>query len=172
MASLRSLVCTLNITKTYLYNFDPLKPHFYIVKLGFTGVYIIFLISSKKHRLWVLVRTASPICFEQKYEKYQNFLSENFPFLVVKFSIYLKRQVFLIGLIQKKVWRVFFWQCKLYHLFGHYQYSGFHLIMSILFNILWSNIPNDIHRRNKACPKYTNAPALCSLPICQQHLDA
>ena len=34
----------LNITKTCLYNFDPLKPHFYIVKLGFTGVYIIFLI--------------------------------------------------------------------------------------------------------------------------------
>ena len=31
------------ITKTYLYNSDPLKPHFYIVKLGFTGVYIIFL---------------------------------------------------------------------------------------------------------------------------------
>ena len=30
------------ITKTCLYNFDPLKPHFYIVKLGFTGVYIIF----------------------------------------------------------------------------------------------------------------------------------
>ena len=30
------------ITKTRLYNFDPLKPHFYIVKLGFTGVYIIF----------------------------------------------------------------------------------------------------------------------------------
>ena len=36
-----------NITKTYLYNFDPLKPHFYIVKLGFTGVYIIFLISAQ-----------------------------------------------------------------------------------------------------------------------------
>ena len=47
------------ITKTYLYNFDPLKPHFYIVKLGFTGVYIISLISVQKHRLWVLVRTAS-----------------------------------------------------------------------------------------------------------------
>ena len=46
------------ITKTCLYNFDPLKPHFYIVKLGFTGVYIIFLISAQKHRLWVLVRTA------------------------------------------------------------------------------------------------------------------
>ena len=35
------------ITKTCLYNFDPLNPHFYIVKLGFTGVYIIFLISAQ-----------------------------------------------------------------------------------------------------------------------------
>ena len=41
--------------KTYLFNFDPLKPHFFIVKLLFTGVYIIFLISAQKHRLWVLV---------------------------------------------------------------------------------------------------------------------
>ena len=30
-----------------LYNFDPLKPHFYIVKLGFTVVYIIFLASAQ-----------------------------------------------------------------------------------------------------------------------------
>ena len=29
-------------------------------------------------------------------KKYQNFLSENFPFLVVKFSIYLKRRVFIM----------------------------------------------------------------------------
>ena len=35
------------ITKTCLYDFDPLKPHFYIVKLGFTRVYIIFLISAQ-----------------------------------------------------------------------------------------------------------------------------
>ena len=35
------------ITKTRLYNFDPLKPHFYTVNLGFTGVYIIFLISAQ-----------------------------------------------------------------------------------------------------------------------------
>ena len=33
--------------KTFLYNFDPLKPHFYIIKLGFTGAYIIFLISAE-----------------------------------------------------------------------------------------------------------------------------
>ena len=61
------------------------KPRFYIVKLGFAGVYIIFLIFAQKHRLWVLVRTASQVltnthnlCFEQKYEKYQSFLYENF----------------------------------------------------------------------------------------------
>ena len=33
----------IDIRKTHLNNFDPLKPHFDIVKLVFTGVYIIFL---------------------------------------------------------------------------------------------------------------------------------
>ena len=35
-----------HITKTWLYNVDPLKHHFYIhvVKLGFTWVYIFFFI--------------------------------------------------------------------------------------------------------------------------------
>ena len=47
---------------------------FSIVKLGFTGVYIIFLISAQKLRLWVPVRTTSHnLCFEQKYEKHQSF---------------------------------------------------------------------------------------------------
>ena len=49
------------ITKTYLYNFDPLKPHFYIYNK--TGVYRgihYFSYFCSKHRLWVLVRTASP----------------------------------------------------------------------------------------------------------------
>ena len=36
------------------------------------------------------------LCFEQKYEKYQIFLSENFMFLEVKFSIYLNRRVFIM----------------------------------------------------------------------------
>ena len=31
------------VTKTYLYKFDPLTPHFYIVKLGFTGYTLFFL---------------------------------------------------------------------------------------------------------------------------------
>ena len=34
-------------------------------------------------------------CFEQKNEKYQIFLSENFQFLEVKFSIYLNSRVFV-----------------------------------------------------------------------------
>ena len=64
----------------------PLNPTFFIVKLGFTEVYIIFLISAQKHRLWVLVRTASP-SFS---------LSQNFQFLEVKFSLYLNRRVFVM----------------------------------------------------------------------------
>ena len=35
------------------------------------------------------------LCFEQKYEKYQNFVSEKFPFFGCKFSIYLNRRVFV-----------------------------------------------------------------------------
>ena len=38
------------------------------------------------------------LCFEQKFEKYQSFLSENFQFLEVKFSIYLNRRVFVMTL--------------------------------------------------------------------------
>ena len=37
------------------------------------------------------------LCFEQKYENYQSFLSENFQFLEVKFSIYLSRLVFVMS---------------------------------------------------------------------------
>ena len=40
------------------------------------------------------------LCFEQKYEKYQSFLSENFQFLEVKFSIYLNRCVFIMECAQ------------------------------------------------------------------------
>ena len=37
------------------------------------------------------------LCFEQKYVEYQNFLSENFQFLEVKFSIHLNRRVFVMS---------------------------------------------------------------------------
>ena len=36
------------------------------------------------------------LCFEQKYEEHQNFLSENFHVLVVKFSVYLNMHVFVM----------------------------------------------------------------------------
>ena len=102
------------ITKTCLYNFDPLKPHFYIVKLGFIGVYIIFLISAQKHILWVLVRTASarvlvrtaslkrfqrvPTIYvlSRNMKNIRDFYLKIFSFLEVKFSIYLNRRVFVM----------------------------------------------------------------------------
>ena len=36
------------------------------------------------------------LCFEQKYEKKKLFLSENFQFLEVKFSLHLNRSVFVM----------------------------------------------------------------------------
>ena len=36
------------------------------------------------------------LCFEQKYEKYHNFYLKTSSFLVVKFSIYLNRRVFVM----------------------------------------------------------------------------
>ena len=43
------------------------------------------------------------LCFEQKYEKYQNFLSEHFIVLVAKFSVYLNRRVFVMMGIEEVV---------------------------------------------------------------------
>ena len=97
----------MTITKIYVYNFDPLEPHFYIVKLGFTGVYIIFLILLKTNKdcgysLQLPLRGASNEYPQSMFlsrnikKKYQIFfLSEFFPFYVVKVSIYLKRRVFV-----------------------------------------------------------------------------
>ena len=69
------------ITKTRIYNFDPLKPHLYIVKLGFTGVYTSFLISAQnidcgyslKPPRWGGSNEYPQSIFEQKYKKYQIF---------------------------------------------------------------------------------------------------
>ena len=54
---------------------------------------------TRKNRLVEAVLTSThSLCFEQKYEKYQIFfLSENFHFLEVKFSVYLNRHVFVIS---------------------------------------------------------------------------
>ena len=76
------------ITKTCLYNFDPFKPHFYIEKLGLTGVYIIFLISAQKQRLWVLTSTHN-LCFWAEIWKISDFVVWKFSFFGGKiFSIF------------------------------------------------------------------------------------
>ena len=82
----------LNITKTYLYNVDPLKPHFYIVKLGFTGVYVIFLISAQKFRLCV----PTIYVLSKNMKNIRIFIWKFSSFLVVKFSVYLNRLVFVM----------------------------------------------------------------------------
>ena len=93
----------MNITKTRLYNFDPLKPYFYIVKLGFTGVYIIFHISAQNTDCGYLLEPPrqggsneypQSMFWAEIWKNIRIFLSENFPFLVVKFSIYSNRRVF------------------------------------------------------------------------------
>ena len=66
-----------------IYITNPHKPHFYIVKLRFTGVYIIFLFLLKNidcvysleppRRGGAVLTSTHNLCFEQKYEKYQNF---------------------------------------------------------------------------------------------------
>ena len=86
------------IMKTYLYNIDPLKPHLYIVKLGFTGVYIIFfLVLSKNidcgYSLEPPRRGGSneypQSVFWPEVWEISEFLSEKFQFLLVKmFSIF------------------------------------------------------------------------------------
>ena len=60
----------------------------------------------KKEREAVLTNTHN-LYFEQEYENYHIFLSENFPFLVVKFSIYLNRRVFVMIRLITKVHLIF-----------------------------------------------------------------
>ena len=68
--------------KTSLYNIGPLKPHFYIVKLGFTGVVIFFLFLLKnKDCEYLLELPTHYLCFEQKFEKYLSFF-------IWKFSVF------------------------------------------------------------------------------------
>ena len=84
----------------YSYIYDLLKPYFYKVKLGFAGVYIFFLFLLKHIDCgYSLEPRSARLYFEQKYEKYLNFLSEIFHFLMVKFSVYLNRCVFVMLLL-------------------------------------------------------------------------
>ena len=50
----------------------------------------------QNHLTKVILMSSHNLCFEQKYEKIQSFLTENFQFMEVKFSIYLNRHVFIM----------------------------------------------------------------------------
>ena len=93
------------ITKTCLYKFDPLKPHIYIVKLGFTGVYIIFLISAQNINCGYSLEPPrrggcneypQSMCLSRSRENIRIFYLKIFIFLMVKFSVYLNRRVFVM----------------------------------------------------------------------------
>ena len=64
---------------------------------------------TRKNRLDEAVLTSTHnLCFEQKYEKYQHFLSEIFPFFGGKiFSVYLNRHVFVMLAFYFE-WKYFF----------------------------------------------------------------
>ena len=87
------------ITKTFLYNVNPLKPNFYTVNLELTGYTLLFLFLLKSidcgicyNRLAETVLTST----RNLLGKVSDFLSENVRFLVIKFSVYLNRLVFVM----------------------------------------------------------------------------
>ena len=108
LSVLRLLLWKEAITETCLYNFDPLKPQFYIVKLGFTGVYIIFLISAQNIDCGYSFETPcqggsneypESMFWAEIWKNIRVFLSENFQVLEVKFSLCLNRRVFVMQTI-------------------------------------------------------------------------
>ena len=124
--------------KTYLYNFDPFKPHFYIVK-HYT-LFFLFLLKNIDcgYSLEPPRRGGSneypnrrggsneypQYMFWAEIWKISEFLSENFQFLEVKFSIYLNGRVFVMT----------FWLCiciKKGFLFGEYSGENQKLIIVI-----------------------------------------
>ena len=86
------------ITKTYLYNLDPFKPHFYTLKLDIHY----FIISAKNINCGYSLEpprqggsNGCPQSVLSRNMKISEFLSENSQFLVVKFSIYFNRRIFV-----------------------------------------------------------------------------
>ena len=117
--------------KTCLYNFDLLKPHFYTLKVGFTGYTLFFLFLLKNiecgYSLEPPHRGGSNE-YPQSMKNIRIFLSKNFHFLLVKFSVYLNRHVFEMAQIRKQTcadwseallqWRTFSpWYCSFFFCF-------------------------------------------------------
>ena len=103
--SIQNLVSICLIMKTSPCNEDPLTSHFYIVKLGLTGVYMFFLFLLQNLDHWVLVRTASTcthdLCFEQKKENITIFHTKIIIFTMVKYCSILHRRVCVMYLFSR-----------------------------------------------------------------------
>ena len=71
-------------SRKHAYMFDPLRPHFYKVKAGVNRGIHYFSYFCSKHRLWVLVRTASAISMisvlSRNMKNYQSFYPIFFSF--------------------------------------------------------------------------------------------
>ena len=76
----------------------PLNPLLYSKTGVYRTLFFLFLLKiiDCGYSLELPLMSTHNVCFEQNYEKYQNYLSENFQFLVVKISIYLNRCSFLM----------------------------------------------------------------------------
>ena len=71
--------------------YTPFTPYFYIVKVRFTGVFIIFFyFCSKTYIAGEAVLTCiHNICFEQKYEHSKTISTENCPFYSSEKTLYI-----------------------------------------------------------------------------------
>ena len=133
-----------SITKTCLYNVDPHKPHSFKVKLGFTGVYIIFFVLLANidcgYSLQPPRRGGSneypQSMFWSEIWKISEFLSEKFHFFGDKIFSILKRHVF----VMRTVFRL-------------YVESIFHCAFQDLKEaaclVLWPKIPLGFHLRER-----------------------
>ena len=74
---------------------QPSRKHAYIILTPLNPSYI-YRKTEVYRDIIIFLTSTHNLCFEQKYEKYQIFLSEKFHFLVVKFSVYLNRLVFVM----------------------------------------------------------------------------
>ena len=109
--------------QTYPCNLHPLTPHFYIVKLGFTGVYISFLFLLLKincgYSLEPPQRTKN-LYFEQKYENNQKISTENGHFYSSEKVQYIAWACFLnVKLYQNKVFQYYVTQKYLLYPIKH-----------------------------------------------------
>ena len=91
------------ITKTCLYNFDPLKPHFCIKNWGLQGYTLFFSFLLKNidcgySRRFYRVPTINVLSRNMK--NIRIFYLKIFIFMVVKFSVYLNRHVFVMDIVQ------------------------------------------------------------------------